>query len=401
MSGWKIILWVAVVAVVLWFLYLVRLILLPFVLGFIIAVLLEPVVKKMRLKGVPRGRAVGLVFTSFFVLVIAIGIASVPLLTGQVLQFSSQATKITENLSNESFKRNYFVRWNPARRASESMQVSPVDTALGQLRPTLERFGLPTTSTSIVKTYIEPRRKEITSVISGFFTGFLGLITGIGSQLLILPLTPFVALLLLLDLDRLRENFPRWIPQPIRGPLMSVITEVGDVFLAYMRGMTLSWSLYTGILAILLTLVGTPYGALLSLLFGALYLIPFIGGIINYITLFLVVGLSGTTSNWFMSTNSPWTFALLPVGVLFVMTYAWDSLAHPQLVGKSVGLNPLVSMFVVFAGGALFGLIGMVMAFPVGGAVKVILERLLRVTSTNSSDIIGLPSVPRRHRTEF
>jgi predicted PurR-regulated permease PerM len=54
-------------------------------------------------------------------------------------------------------------------------------------------------------------------------------------------------------------------------------------------------------------------------------------------------------------------------------------------------------MFVIFSGGALFGLIGMIIAFPLAGAVKVILERLLRVTSVQA-ETLALPMVPLRHR---
>jgi hypothetical protein len=49
-------------------------------------------------------------------------------------------------------------------------------------------------------------------------------------------------------------------------------------------------------------------------------------------------------------------------------------------------------------GQALFGLPGMVIAFPVSGAIKVILDRLLKITS--STDAVVLPAVPLRHKRE-
>ena len=63
------------------------------------------------------------------------------------------------------------------------------------------------------------------------------------------------------------------------------------------------------------------------------------------------------------------------------------------MVGNSVGLSPVVSMFVIFCGGALFGLPGMLIAFPLAGSVKVILDRLLRITSS-SPEGLGAPVVP-------
>lgn len=83
--------------------------------------------------------------------------------------------------------------------------------------------------------------------------------------------------------------------------------------------------------------------------------------------------------------------------VYLVCHLIFDNMVYPRLVGGSVGLHPVVSMFVIFSGGALFGLVGMIIAFPLAGAVKVILERLLRVT-TVQPDMLGLPPVPLRHR---
>jgi predicted PurR-regulated permease PerM len=80
------------------------------------------------------------------------------------------------------------------------------------------------------------------------------------------------------------------------------------------------------------------------------------------------------------------------------MAFTFDHVIYPQMVGASVGLNGVVSLFVILSGGALFGLPGMILAYPFAGAVKVILDRILKVTST-SSEQLDLPPVPLRHRT--
>ena len=72
---------------------------------------------------------------------------------------------------------------------------------------------------------------------------------------------------------------------------------------------------------------------------------------------------------------------------------------YPKFVGKAVGLDPIVSMFVIFCGGALFGLPGMILAFPVAGCVKVIMDRLLKVTNQVTVEL-SLPEKPLRHREE-
>lgn len=387
-----------VVATTLYFLFLVRGILFPFLLGFLAAVLLEPLVRKLRQKGVPAKRAVGLVFTSFCAIVLAILIWAVPVVGAQIVGFSTGAAQLTRQFAAESYRSNYFVRWNPALKAQRGYEQNIIDSSLAQFRPTLERFGLPTTRNAIVDEYIEPRRQDITQLVQGFFTNALGLIGAVGTQLLLLPLAPFVALLLLLDFDRLRVAAPRWIPPRIRRSVMDVVGDVGEVFLNYLRGITLSWVIFSTCMAIVLSIMGAPYAVLLSLFFGVLYLIPFVGGFLNYVIAFFIVGLSGINGNFMMSFGSAWTFALVVVAAMLVFTWAYDTFVHPNLVGSAVGLNPLLSVFVVLAGGALFGLVGMVVAFPIGGAIKVILDRVLRVTSGGDAHTSVVPPVPLRHR---
>ncbi|MCC7102554.1 MAG: AI-2E family transporter [Fimbriimonadaceae bacterium] len=398
MGGWKIALWILTVALVLGFLYLVRGILLPFIVGSLVAILLDPVVRQLRRRGLGRGAAVGLVFIAFFAVITGIGFLTVPIMTKQLSAFTMNIGSMTRDMAQQGYNNNYFVRWNPKIRVEASTSVSPLDRTLAQVRPTLDRLGIPSTQSAITEQLLEPRRQEITKVVQGFFNSVLGALGGLGAQFILLLFAPLVALFLLMDFDRIRVSLPNWIPPSIRSEAMDILEDVGDVFQKYLRGIMISWALYTTTVALALTILGAPYAVLLALLFGTLYLIPIIGGMVNYVLLLVIVGLSGQSGNWFSAFPSSWAFALLLVGALFLITWIWDQLVAPNLVGSAVGLNPVVSMFVVAAGGSLFGILGMLVAFPIGGAVKVILERVLKVTNTTGSDTLGLPATPLRHR---
>jgi len=398
-QGWKIVLWVAVVLATLTFFYLVRGVLLPFVLGFIVAMILEPIVLKLRHRGVPRGRAVLLVFGLFFSVVLALGVFTVPIITGQVVSLNTGVASLAQKFQTESYNSNYFTRWNPVLRAQSNAQTDVVDNTLTQFQPNLERFGLPSTRAQIFEKYVEPRKSEITKLIQKFMNSFLGVIAGFGSTLLSLLLVPFTALFVLLEFDKLKQNWPTWIPLMFRASTVTTFKDVGEVFANYLRGVSISWAIYTTILAIILTTMGAPYSLLLAPLFGALYLIPLLGSLTSYTALFIITGLSGVTGNWFLSLGNSWAFAGVVLLSMMIFSESYDKAVHGNLVGNAVGLSPLASLFVVFSGGALFGLMGMVLAFPIGGAVKVILEKLIRTTSTVGSDTLGIPAVPLRHRS--
>ena len=150
--------------------------------------------------------------------------------------------------------------------------------------------------------------------------------------------------------------------------------------------------LYAGLAALILWFFNVPYAFLLAFLFAGFYLIPYIGGFISYAITFLILGLSGINGNFAFSMGSPWAYAILVVAVYAVIGLIFDQAVYPQVVGGSVGLSGVINIFVILSGAALFGLPGMILAFPLAGSIKVILDRLIKVTSVQG-DMLSLPAV--------
>lgn len=400
MVGWKIALWVFVVLIACWFLYMVRSILAPFILAFIISILLDPSIRKLRMRGFSRGKAVATVFIAFFGLVGLVGLWVTPIIGNQMGYFKDTLQNFTSQLSEENPNDSFFAKWNPAVRTKAPVGASAeFDKVLDQFGGTLERFGLPSSRQAIVNQYVEPHRQDIAKFVEKFFNGFLGMVGTAASQILLLLFTPLFVFMILIDLERFRVRSASWIPPSIRAETISIIRDIGDVFIKYLRGVTITIVTYIAVMALVLAALGAPYSILLAILFGALYMVPMVGSWLAAGTLILVTGLSGIDGNWFMHLSSPWTFALVITLIYLGCSTAFDQLVYPRMVGKAVGLHPLVSMFVIFAGGALFGLVGMIIAFPLAGSIKVILERLLKVTSGAHAEDLNLPVVPLRHRT--
>lgn len=396
--GWRIALWVVLVVSALYFLFLVRSILLPFVLALLISAILGPTIKKLRLRGFSKGGAITSVFLAFIAVVTIAGVVLIPLAASQFGAFATKVQDFATALSAESPSDNFFTGWNPATRADPQDAKSQVDKALVQLRPTLDRFGLPSSRHEIIKQYIEPYRADVAVALQTFFGGFLGFVSGFASQFLMLLFTPLFVLFIITDLDRIKRRFAGMIPPAIRAQTLQLIEEIGDVFFSYLRGVTTVLAYYVAVASVLLTVLGAPYSVLLAILFALIYLIPFAGQAMNAIILFLLTMGAGKSGGWLFTMSSPVTFALTITAIFAVAMIAFDQLFYARLVGKSVGLHPLVSFFVVFAGAALFGAKGMLLAFPVAGSVKVILDRLLKFTS-NPVIENSLPVVPLRHRT--
>ncbi len=398
MVGWRILLWAVLVLAALSFLYLVRGILSPFILAVIISAILEPTIRRLRLRGWSRPTAVLAVFMSFLLVVIVTGAWLLPIVGTQLSTMRDKFTQIATAWTTPDTNELIFVRWNPVVRAESTGDTNAIDKFLEANRPLLDRLNLPTRSQAYIQKYIEPRRGEIAKAIEGFFGSFIGIASGMASQIFLLLFAPLLAFMMMMDMEQLKRRSVTWIPPTIRSSTVAILSDIGDVFMKYLRGVTTAVTGYMIVMSILLTLLGAPYSVLIGIIVGIVYLIPYLNGIISITLIFTLTGLSERTGDWLFHFQSSWVFAIVVSAIFLITHLIYDSLLFPRLVGKSVGLHPIVSMFVIFSGGALFGIIGMIIAFPLAGSVKVILDRLLGVAMT-TQETLALPTVPLRHRT--
>ncbi len=398
MVGWRIALWAALVIGALVFLFLVRAILLPFLVVFIIASVLEPLIRKLRYRGFSRGVAVLSILAPFY-LVLAGVIAFVgPRIANDISGLSSGINSIASTLSESTDNTNFFIKWNPVVEAQQSTGIdASIDKFLKSVRGPLEKVGLPSTRQEIMQEYVEPNKTQINHAIKNGALSFFGILGSVAQKGFSLLIVVVGVPMLLIDLENFKQQYPRWIPPTIRANTMALLSDIGQVFTKYLRGIATVLVLYIVSASVILSLLGVPYSLLLGILFGALYLVPILGNLTAYSTLLLVVGLTGTTGNLLFHVHSPWIYAIIVTGIYMVMGLSFDQMLYPTLVGSAVGLSGIVSLFVIVSGAALFGIVGMIVAFPLAGSVKIIIDRVLRF-STSSQESLALPQIPLRHR---
>ena len=376
------------------FLYLVRGILLPFVLALLLSVLLDPVVRKLRLKGLSRPLAVWTVMGSFVIVTVVAIVLLAPTVARQIGTLRDKVDQIATQLTTDTGENNFFVRWNPVIATRPPSAANEIDTFFEQNQSLLQRLNLPTTRQAAMTQYVEPHKQDIARAVETFFGGLLSFLSSFGSKALLLLFTPIFTLLILLDLERFRQRSAMLIPPSIRSDTIGLLRDIGEVFGRYLRGVATVLFWYVIVAGLALTLMGAPYSILLAILFALIYLIPYIGPVVNAILLIVITTLSGKTG---FGMATPFAYAVTITLIYYVLMTLFDQLVYTRVVGRSVGLHPVVSFFVVFSGAALFGPIGMILAFPVAGSVKVILDRLFRITSKDQ-DGVDLPAVPLRHR---
>jgi predicted PurR-regulated permease PerM len=170
------------------------------------------------------------------------------------------------------------------------------------------------------------------------------------------------------DWPRLIEWIRRMVPPASRHELLPLGEQVSILLSRYVRGQLLLVVIMSTATTIGLTLFGVPFSLLLGLVTGVLEVIPIIGPITAGAVACLVA----------LGNPNPFGWSqLVYVGAIALMytilRHSEDYFVIPLVIGRIVRLHPALVIFALLSGGAVFGLIGVVLAVPVAATLRLVL----------------------------
>ena len=177
--------------------------------------------------------------------------------------------------------------------------------------------------------------------------------------------TPVVAFYMLLDWDRMVAKVDSWVPRDHVETVRTIATDINTATAGFVRGQGTLCLMLGVMYAIGLTLTGLNFGILIGLFAGLISFIPYVGSLVGLV---LSVGVA------FVQFWPDWLMVAAVAGVFFIGQFIEGNILQPRLVGKSVGLHPVWLMFALFAFGALFGFVGLLIAVPAAAAVAVLVR---------------------------
>ena len=188
----------------------------------------------------------------------------------------------------------------------------------------------------------------------GFITGSVGEIINIVSWLVVLLYIVFI----LLDYDRILCGFQRMIPQKYRPMLVSIGNDIEESMNRYFRGQALVAGLVGILFSIGFLIVGLPLAIVLGLFIGVLNMVPYLQliGIIPTILLCLVSASDTGTNFWLLFGAC--------ILVFIIVQIIEDVFIVPRVMGKVTGLNPAIILLSLSIWGTLLGFVGMIIALP-------------------------------------
>jgi predicted PurR-regulated permease PerM len=336
----QILFWVISLFVLIFILWLLQGILLPFIAGMVLAYFLDPVADALERLGLPRVAATLLILgIAVLVLVLAL-VLLVPVLVDQVGKFATNLPAIITTLVD---------RFNAA--APDWLKEVLLESETTLPRSASEFAGR--------------AAGWIAALLSSILSGGLALV----NLLSLLVITPIVAFYLLTDWDRMVARVDSWLPRHQVETLRGLAREMDDAMAGFIRGQAVVCLLLGLFYAVGLSIADLNFGLLIGLAAGLLSFIPYVGSFIGFV---LSIGIA-LVQFW-----PDWTHIVLVAAIFALGQFIEGNFLSPKLVGNRVGLHPVWLMFALFAFGYLFGFAGLLMAVPLAAAVGVLTRFALR-----------------------
>ena len=203
--------------------------------------------------------------------------------------------------------------------------------------------------------------ENIKSLIGGVFSSGAKLISGTTTFVMTIFGVFIVALYLifiLLDYKEIQDGFKSMVPEKYSNTVRSLLDDIEESMNTYFRGQA-TVAFCVGILfAIGFSIVGLPLAILLGLFIGFLNLVPYLQTI-GFVPAILLTMLQAAQTG-----DSFWYLFMLVLLVFIVVQVIQDMFLVPKIMGKAVGLNPAIILLSLSIWGTLLGFVGLIIALP-------------------------------------
>ncbi len=310
----------------------------PFIAAFVLAYLFRPVAVLFQTLGVPRNFAVLLVFLLIIALVALVVLLLIPPLQQQTLLLIDMLPAILD------WTQEVAVPWVTSRLGVDSANLG-FDRLREALQENLGQAG--TLVTAVLR-----RITTSSFAIAAFITNLL--------------LLPVVTFYLLRDWEDMWASLAGMVPRPLLPTAYDLAREADERLAGFLRGQLLVMLVLGTWYGVGLWLAGVEFAILIGVFAGLVNFVPYLG---------FAVGFAAALASALFTGADPLTY--LFISIVFLSGQALEgSVVTPYLVGDRIGMHPVMVIFLVLAGGKLFGFVGILMALPAGAVIAVFVRHL-------------------------
>lgn len=324
-------------------LFLVRGVLPVFVVGGIIAYAFEPLLQRLEKRGRSRPKAVAFVFGLYILLLLLL----FSLLASAVQQ--GQSLIQPESAAQQFERVTKLVQTN-----QEKLQKLPL---LPAVRDAINNAI--NNSTQTLTEYVPVWARDTS----------IKLVTGTGVFLISVFLVTLISFGLMLEAQRIKGRCLMLIPPQYRRDITQLSTSINELLGRYVRGQLIVCGTFGALCTVTFEVLSRTYGMQYPLVLGALaaciYILPYIG-------MAAVTISAGLTAYLTANPNQNMQCAAIAVGCCIGFNLLVDYGVAPRVLGRGVGLHPLMVIFALLCGFELGGPLGTVVAVPIFASLRVI-----------------------------
>lgn len=326
----------------LWVAYQVKELVVLLVLGYFIAYAIDPLLCYLEKKKVSRTVGVFLVFGALFGLIAVLAITAIPTV---VAEFH----KLSGNL-------NQYIQIGKER-------LGPLLKEVEAYIPESLREGRDLNS--IISSIPELSNYVSGDTVKGIGGAILStLLRGYSLTLTLVnaALLPFIVFYLAVDLPQIHSFIGALFPVTKRRKVSEVFKEIDGYVSSFVRGQIIVCTVLFVLYTIGLGILGVDLWLLLAAISGFGNIIPYAGFLVGIVLSSLLT----------LVTFGDFVHLLWLWAIFAVVQFLEGTFITPRILGESVGLSPLMVILALFAGGQLFGLLGIFLAVPAAAVLKVL-----------------------------
>lgn len=329
--------WVLLGLVILYFIWLLRpmftvvyvflkAIFSPFIIAMIISYVLNPVVRLLGGRKVPRTVAVLLIYAVFLTSLSVILMNVIPMFVEQLEELGEHLPELTlhtQQLMNH---------WD------------------NTLVPGSIRMGM--------NNWFFQFEQRLATAISSFLNNIGTTISVVFNAFIV----PFLIFYMLKDFENFERIILKYLPRSRRKSIVSLLKEIDEALGNYVRGQLLV-CVIIGVLAYIgYVIIGMPFALLLAGVVAICNIIPYLGPFL------------GAAPALVMATTISWKMVLMVLLVNTICQLIESNVISPQVVGRSLHLHPMLIIFALLVGGEIGGIPGLVLAVPFFAVGKVVIQ---------------------------
>ncbi len=330
----KMFFWLVAGALFIMFISAVSEVLLPFVVGILVAYFLDPVADKLEEKDVSRTlSSVAIIFAFSFFLVMLL-IAVIPILYNQLFDLINNIPTYVNGLKDQHA--DVYAKIQSLVQLGVDDQVK--DKALG-----LSGMAL------------KISQNFVGQVIDSSFA--------VINVLSLIFISPVVAFYMLRDYDIMVAKIDSWLPRKNRDTIREQLSIIDQTLSGFVRG-AVNVCIILGIFyGVALSVAGLQYGLLIGFMTGILSFIPYVG---------MLIGMSTGLVVAYFQFDGEMAQIMVILAIFLVGQVLEGNFLTPKMVGDKVGLHAVWIIFGLLSGGVLLGFTGVLIAIPVTAVIGVL-----------------------------